>query len=396
MFGRFRALHRTVWLLGFVSLFTDLSSSIIYGLLPGYLVAHFGATVAMVALIDAVAEGTASFAKLFSGVFSDWIRRRKELALLGYGLSGLGKILFPIAAGAGGILLARFVDRLGKGIRGAPRDALVADVTPPELRGAAYGLRQSLDEAGTLLGPLVAMGLMWLFVNDVQAVFWIACIPAILSLAILSLGVREDASAVQSAEGFPLHPDALRRLGIRFWLFIAVLLLLLLPRFTDAFYLLRGQELGLPLAVAPALLAAMSLMTTLLTAPVGHLSDRIGRWPLLIAGFALLAVSHAVLASAGSIALVFVGASLFGLHLALTQGLLAALVADLAPADLRGTAFGLFHLVSGIAMVGTLAAGFLWDVWSSSAMFWIAAGVTVAGIAALLPFANWQRHAKLD
>jgi MFS family permease len=395
MFGRFRALHRTVWLLGIVSLFTDLSSSIIYGLLPGYLVAHFGATVAMVALIDAVAEGTASFAKLFSGVLSDWIRRRKELALLGYGLSGLGKILFPIAAGAGGILLARFVDRLGKGIRGAPRDALVADVTPPELRGAAYGLRQSLDEAGTLLGPLVAIALMWLFIDDVQAVFWIACIPAVLSLAVLGFGVREDAAAVQSADGFPLQRAALRRLGRRFWLFIAVLLLLLLPRFTDAFYLLRGQQLGLPLAVAPALLAAMSLMTTLLTAPVGLLSDRIGRWPLLIGGFAMLAASHAVLAAAGSIALVFAGAALFGLHLALTQGLLAALVADLAPADLRGTAFGVFHLVSGIAMVGTLAAGFLWDVWSSSAMFWIAAAVTVAGILALLPFANGQRHAKL-
>ena len=192
-----------------------------------------------------------------------------------------------------------------------------------------------------------------------------------------------------------MHPDALRRLGIRFWLFIAVLLLLLLPRFTDAFYLLRGQELGLPLAMAPALLAAMSLMTTLLTAPVGHFSDRVGRWPLLIAGFALLAASHAVLASAGSIALVFAGAVLFGLHLALTQGLLAALVADLAPADLRGTAFGIFHLVLGIAMVGTLAAGFLWDAWSSSAMFWIAAIVTVAGLVALLPFANGQRRAKL-
>ncbi len=395
MFARFRALHRTVWLLGIVSLFTDLSSSIIYGLLPGYLVAHFGATVAMVALIDAVAEGTASIAKLFSGVLSDWIRRRKELALLGYGLSGLGKILFPIAAGAGGILLARFVDRLGKGIRGAPRDALVADVTPPELRGAAYGLRQSLDEAGTLLGPLVAIGLMWLFVNDVRAVFWIACVPAILSLAILGLGVREEPSAVQRAEGFPLHPATLRRLGIRFWLFIAVLLLLLLPRFTDAFYLLRGQELGLPLEMAPALLAAMSLMTTLLTAPVGLLSDHLGRGRLLIAGFVLLAASHAVLASAGSIAPVFAGAALFGLHLALTQGLLAALVADLAPAGLRGTAFGVFHLVSGIAMAGTLAAGFLWDLWSSSAMFWVAAAVTVVGILALLPFAAGRRHAKL-
>jgi MFS family permease len=395
MFSRFRVLHRTVWLLGIVSLFTDLSSSIVYGLLPGYLVAHFGATVTMVALIDAVAEGTASFAKLFSGVLSDWIRRRKELALLGYGLSGLGKILFPIAAGAGGILLARFIDRLGKGIRGAPRDALVADVTPPELRGTAYGLRQSLDEAGTLLGPLAAIGLMWLFVDDVQAVFWVACIPAVLSLAILGLGVREDAGAVQSADGFPLHPAALRRLGSTFWLFIAVLLLLLLPRFTDAFYLLRGQELGLPLAMAPALLAAMSLMTTLLTAPIGHLSDSYGRWPLLIAGFALLAASHAVLATAGAIWMVFAGAALFGLHLALTQGLLAALVADLAPADLRGTAFGVFHLVSGVAMIGTLAAGWLWDVWSSSAMFWTAAAVTVAGLGALLPFANGQRHAKL-
>lgn len=384
----FRSVPRTVWLLGLVSLFTDLSSSIVYGLLPGFLVTQLGATYAMVGLIDFIAEGTASFGKLFSGVLSDWLNRRKELALFGYGLSGLAKFLFPVAGSAGAVLVARFVDRLGKGIRGAPRDALVADVTPAEVRGTAYGLRQALDEAGTLLGPLIAIGLMWLLLDNIQAVFWVACIPAVVSLAILAFGVREERRArPPEADGFPLRPAAMRGLGRRFWLFIAVLSILLLARFTDAFYLLRGQELGLRQAYVPALLATTALMTTFVTAPVGHLSDRIGRWPLLFAGFLLLAVSHGVLAAAGSVAIVFLGAALFGLHLALTQGLLATLVADMAPADQRGTAFGIFHFVSGVAMLGTWAAGGVWDAWGPAAMFWTAAVVTAIGLVALLPFA---------
>lgn len=389
MASGFRAIPRTVWLLGLVSLFTDLSSSIVYGLLPGFLVTQLGATVAMVALIDAVAEATASFGKLFSGVLSDWLNRRKELALFGYGLSGLAKFLFPVANSAAMVLAARFVDRLGKGIRGAPRDALVADVTPAALLGAAYGLRQAMDEAGTLLGPLIAMGLMWLLLDNIQAVFWIACLPAVISLAILGFGVREERrTRPPEADRFPLRPAALRGLGGRFWLFIAALSILLLPRFTDAFYLLRGQELGLRQAFVPALLATTALMTTLVTAPVGRVSDRIGRWPLLFGGFLLLAVSHAVLAAAGSIAVVFLGALLFGLHLALTQGLLATLVADMAPAGQRGTAFGIFHFVSGVAMLGTWAAGGVWDAWGASAMFWLAAAVTCLGLLALLPFAR--------
>ncbi len=384
-----RAIPRTVWLLGIVSLFTDLSTSIIAGLLPGFLVAQLGATYALVGLIDMVAEGTASFAKLFSGVLSDWVGRRKELAFLGYALSGLAKFLFPIAGNAGTVLGARFADRLGKGIRGAPRDALVADVTPSEVRGAAYGLRQALDEAGSLLGPLIAMALMWLLLGNVQAVFWVACIPAVLSLVILGFGVREEASPRAPDVGkFPLRMDALRALGIRFWLFIAALLILLLPRFTESFYLLRGQELGLPLGLAPALLAVMALMTTFLTAPAGSLSDRIGRWPLLFAGFAALAASHVVLALAGAIWAAFLGAALVGLHLALTQGVLATLVADMVPRKLRGTAFGIFHLVSGIAMLGTWAGGEIWDAWGASVMFWIAAAVTGLGLVALLPFAR--------
>jgi MFS family permease len=393
----FRAIPRTVWLLGLVSLFTDLSSSIVYGLLPGFLVTQLGATIAMVALIDAIAEATASFGKLFSGMLSDWVGRRKELAFLGYGLSGLAKFLFPVASSAGMVLGARFVDRLGKGVRGAPRDALVADVTPAEVRGTAYGLRQALDEAGTLLGPLIAMGLMWLLLDNIQAVFWIACVPAAVSLAILGFGVREERRPrLPGVVKFPLRMAAMRGLGRRFWLFIAALLILLLPRFTDAFYLLRGQELGLRQAFVPSLLATTALMTTFLTAPVGRLSDSIGRWPLLFAGFLMLAVSHAVLAEAGSIPVVFLGAALFGLHLALTQGLLATLVADMAPADQRGTAFGIFHLVSGIAMLGTLAAGEVWDAWGAPAMFWLAAAVTALGLVALLPFAGRHRHAKLS
>jgi MFS family permease len=383
----FRALPRTVWLLGLVSLFTDLSSSIVYGLLPGFLVTQLGATVAMVGFIDFIAESTASFGKLFSGVLSDWLNRRKELALLGYGLSGLAKFLFPVATSAGGVLLARFVDRLGKGVRGAPRDALVADVTPAEVRGTAYGLRQALDEAGTLLGPLIAMGLMWLLLDNIQAVFWIACLPALVSLAILALGVREERRPrLPGAVKFPLRMEALRGLGRRFWLFIAALLLLLLPRFSDAFYLLRGQELGLAQAFVPALLATTALMTTFLTAPAGRLSDRIGRWPLLFVGFLMLLASHGVLAMAGSIAVVFLGAALFGLHLAMTQGILATLVADMAPADLRGTAFGLFHFVSGVGWLGTMAAGGIWDRWGSPTMFWSAAAITCLGLVALLPF----------
>jgi len=383
--GGFRALPRAVWLLGFTSLFTDLSSSLIYGLLPLFLVRDLGASVLVVALIDGVAEATASFGKIYSGVLSDRLGRRKGLAVLGYALSGAAKLLFPIATSAGGILLARFVDRLGKGVRGAPRDALVADITPPPLLGTAYGLRQALDETGMFLGPLAAAGLMLLFAGDIRLVFWLACLPAIVSIAILVIGVREPERRAESVSGSPLRLTAVRRLGRGYGLFIAALFVMFLPRFTDAFYLLRGQTLGLAPAEVPLLLATMSTMTTFFTAPLGRWSDRIGRRLPVLIGFALLLLSHAVLAAAGTPALVFVGAALFGLHFALTQAVLSALVADLAPADLRGTAFGVFHLMSGLAiLVGSSAAGWLWDAAGAGAMFAAAAGVSLLGLLAFL------------
>jgi MFS family permease len=383
----FRALPRTVWLLGVTSLFTDVSSSLIYGLLPFFLVSELGASVLAVALIDGIAEATASFGKICSGVLSDRIGRRKGLTVLGYGLSAGAKLLFPIAVSAGGVLAARFVDRLGKGVRGAPRDALVADVTPAPLLGAAYGLRQSLDEAGTLLGPLAAVGLMLLFDADVRLVFWLACIPAIVSVAILVFGVAEEPRASRPGAGspWPLRLSDLKRLEAGFWLFAGALFVMFLPRFTDAFYLLRGQDLGLSAAQVPLLLATMSAMTTFLTAPLGRWSDRVGRRRPVLLGFALLLLSHAVLALAWTPAIAFVGAALFGLHFALTQAVLAALVADMAPADLRGTAFGMFHLISGLAiLIGSSAAGWLWDAAGADVMFAAAAAVSLLGLAAFL------------
>lgn len=393
---RYRALPRTIWLLGVTSLFTDLSSSLVYALLPAFLVGHLGASVLLVGLIDGIAEATASFGKIYSGALSDWLGRRKGLAVLGYGLSGFAKLLYPIATGAGGILLARFVDRLGKGIRGAPRDALVADVTPPPLLGAAYGLRQSLDEAGTLIGPLAATALMLLFANDARLVFWIACLPAVASVLILGFGVREEgrSRAMTPRRVMPLRLADMQRLGRGYWLLIVALCIMFLPRFTDAFYLLRGRELGLADAEVPLLLAAMSAMTTFLTAPFSRWSDRVGRRLPIIVGFLLLLASHAVLAAAWTPALVFAGAVLFGLHFALTQAVLAALIADLAPADLRGTAFGVFHLMSGLAiLVGSAAAGWLWDYVGAGAMFAAAAAVSAIGLLAFLFMPTVRRSA---
>lgn len=382
----YRSLPRTVWLLGIVSLFNDLSSSLIYGLLPVFLVVEFGAAVMTVALIDGVAEMTASLGKIFSGALSDWIGKRKGLTVAGYGFSAAAKVLFPLAVSPAGVFAAKFFDRLGKGIRAAPRDAMVADVTPPELRGAAYGLRQSLDEAGTLLGPIGATVLMLLFANDMRLVFWIACVPAVISVAILMAGVREAPHPNAGRRvRFPLRTAELRRLDRAFWLFCGALLILLLPRFSSVFVLLRGQALGLSEAHVPLLLAAMSAMTTFVTAPAGHLSDRIGRRPLMIGGFALLIASHLLLALSDGPALVFAGAVLFGLHFATTEAVLAALVADMAPADLRGTAFGVFHLVSGIAiLIGSVAAGWLWDEAGAPAMFVAAASVSAIGLVLLM------------
>jgi len=388
-----RGLPATVWLLGVTSLFMDVSSEIVHSLLPLFLVSGLGASVLAVGLIDGLAEATASFAKIFSGALSDRLGQRKWLAVAGYALSALTKPLFPLAAGPTEVFWARVLDRVGKGIRGAPRDALIADAVDPGQRGAAYGLRQGLDTVGALAGPLVAVGLMALFAGDFRAVFWVACLPAVAAVLVLAIGVKEPPAA-RPAEPprFALRPAELARLGAGFWALIAVLLLLLVPRFSEAFLLLRAADLGLGAAFVPLVLAAMNLVAAALSLPAGRRSDRVGRRGLVVAGFAVLIAAHAVLWLAAAPAAVFVGAALWGVHLGVTQGVLSALIADLAPAALRGTAFGVFHMVSGVAVLaGSLAAGALWDAVGPSAVFAAAAAVGALGLVAFLALPATRR-----
>ena len=388
---RWREMPGSIWMLGLVSLFTDISSEMIHALLPLYLVTVLGTSTLTVGIIEGIAEATAAISKIFSGALSDYLGKRKWLAAAGYGLSAVTKPVFPLAASIGWLVAARFVDRVGKGVRDAPRDALIADLTPADLRGGAYGLRQSLDTIGAVLGPLLAIVFKAAFANNFTAVFWIAVIPAFVSVVIIVFGVREPArpQGLRKVRA-PLARAELARLGSAYWTIVAVAAIFTLARFSEAFLLLRAQSVGLPLAIVPAVMVVMSIVYTLSAWPAGALSDRLGRYGLLSAGFAFLILADLVLALGGSVTTVMIGVALWGLHMGLTQGLLAALVADSAPAELRGTAFGMFNLVSGVAMlVASVVAGALWDVVGPAGTFLAGAAFTAVALAAL-PLVRWK------
>jgi MFS family permease len=366
-----RTLPKTVWALGLVSMFMDISSEMIHALLPLFLTTSLGASVALVGLIDGVAESTASISKIFSGYLSDRFTRRKPLILLGYGLGALTKPLFALAASPALVLGARFADRIGKGLRGAPRDALIADVTPAEFRGSAYGLRQALDTVGALIGPLLAIGLMALFANNFRAVFWVAIIPALIAVALVLVGVeerREPRSASSTKE--PIALRDLVRLDRAFWGVVIVGIMMTLARFSEAFLILKANAEGLPLAFAPAVLVVMNVIYALGAYPAGVLADRFAPMRLLLIGLAALIAAELLLAFAPGVWGAFAGIAFWGAHMALTQGLFAKLIADSAPADLRGSAFGLFNLATGIAMLAaSVIAGLLWDRFSAGTTF---------------------------
>jgi len=391
---RWREIPGSVWALGLVSLFMDSSSELIHALLPLYLVGVLGASTLDVGIIEGVAEATAAVTKVFSGVLSDWLGERKWLAAVGYGLAALSKPIFPLAPSIAWVAGARFIDRVGKGIRGAPRDALVADLTPADLRGTAYGLRQSLDTVGAVLGPALAILFMALLANNFAHVFWIAVIPAVISVAIIVFFVREPkrpprARALRS----PLSRAELERLDLGYWIVVGVAAIFTLARFSEAFLLLRAKSVGVPVVLVPTVMVVMNVVYALSAWPAGSLSDRIGRYRLLVAGFALLIVADLILAFGGGVAAVMIGVAVWGLHMGLTQGLLSALVADTAPATLRGTAFGVFNLVSGLAMLlASVIAGALWDVIGPSGTF-LAGAVFTAVALAVLPFAHRRRLA---
>jgi MFS family permease len=382
-----------IWALGCVSLLMDVSSEMIHSLLPVFLVSGLGASMLTVGLIEGAAEATALIVKVFSGAWSDWLGRRKPLAVLGYGLGAASKPLFALATTSGMVFTARLIDRIGKGIRGAPRDALVAELVEPSMRGAAYGLRQSLDTVGAFLGPLVAIALMLLWANDFHAVFWVAVIPGLLSVALLAFGVREPPRPPGSPRVNPIRRDNLRQLQAAYWWVVGIGALFTLARFSEAFLVLRAQQGGLGLAWAPAVLIAMNVVYSIGAYPFGRLADRVSHRLLLAIGLAVLVLADLALAAADRGPLLWAGIALWGLHMALTQGLLATMVADTAPPALRGTAFGVFNLASGIALlVASGLAGWLWDRMGAASTFIAGAGISLLALAALA----WRGPARHD
>ncbi|MEO6564730.1 MAG: MFS transporter [Casimicrobiaceae bacterium] len=378
------AIPRGVWVLGFVSLCMDLSSELIHALLPLYLVTVLGTSTFVIGVIEGLAEAIALIVKVFSGAISDWTRKRKPLVLLGYGIGALSKLVFPLATTLPWFVAARFADRFGKGIRGAPRDALIADITPPEIRGRSFGLRQTLDTIGGMGGPLLALGAMALFAGDFRAAFWVAVIPAIVCVALIVVGVEEPARepAAPSAPRWRLADAG--RLPRAFWIIVAIASVLTLARFSEAFLLLRALNVGVPVALAPLVMVVMTLVYSLVAYPAGAALDR-GHAPALLGGgLAALVAADIVLARADGLPAVLAGAALWGLHMGLTQGLLGALVAKVAPADLRGTAFGLFNLATGLALLtASVLAGWLWDAQGPAFAFYAGAVFTLVAAVGL-------------
>jgi len=366
-------------------MFADISSEMIHSLLPVFLVSVLGASTLAVGLIEGIAESTALITKVFSGTLSDYLGRRKLLTTLGYGLAACTKPLFPLAPSVAWVVTARFIDRIGKGIRGAPRDALIGDIAPLHLRGACYGLRQSLDTIGAFAGPLMATVLMALTLNSFRTVFWIAVVPAFVALALM-IFVKEP-ETVRSADKprAPIRGADLRQLGAAYWWLVLIAAVITLARFSEAFLVLRAQNIGLPVALVPLVLVMMNVAYAVSAYPAGHLSDRMDRRLVLAAGFGVLIGSDVALALATGVWQVMVGVMLWGLHMGLTQGLLAALVADTTPSTLRGTAFGVFNLASGIAMlIASFLAGWLWDQYGPQATFYAGAGFTTVALFGLM------------
>jgi len=379
----YRRLPIGIWGLGFVSMFMDISSELVHSLLPIFMATVLGTSMVTIGIIEGFAEGAAAIVKVFSGAISDYFGKRKLLAVAGYTLSAITKPIFPISKTIGWVFGARFVDRIGKGIRGAPRDAMVADIAPLQLRGAAYGLRQSLDSIGAFIGPLMAVVFMIWFTNDIRAVLWLAVVPAFIAVFILIIAVREPDSLDHAAD--PRNRLTLtdtKRLPMRYWLIVVLGAVFTLARFSEAFLILRAQDVGLAIGYVPMIMVVMNIFYSIFAYPAGAAADRFSGRTLLVFGLAILVVADVVLAMAVLPWITFVGAAFWGLHMAFTQGLLSKLVADTAPTDLRGIAFGVFNFVSGLALfLASVIAGSLWTAFGAPATF--IAGASFAIIAAM-------------
>lgn len=382
--GALRSIPSGIWVLGFVSMLMDISSEMVHSLLPLFMVTVLGASALTIGVIEGLAEATALIIKVFSGVLSDYLGKRKGLAVFGYALGALTKPLFALAPTTGMVLTARLLDRVGKGVRGAPRDALVADMAPPQLRGAAFGLRQSLDTVGAFLGPLIAVALMLLWANDFRAVFWVAVVPGLMAVVLLLVGVREPPHPAAQRRTNPITRLNLARLSPAYWWVVIIGAVFTLARFSEAFLVLRAEQSGIPLALVPLVMVVMNLVYASSAYPFGKLADGMSHDKLLAAGLVVLVAADLALAVSTGWPWLLLGVILWGVHMGMTQGLLAAMVADTAPADLRGTAYGFFNLVSGLAMLlASIFAGLLWDQIGAAATFLTGATFAVLALAGM-------------
>ncbi|WP_395009905.1 MFS transporter [Undibacterium sp.] len=382
-------LPKSIWVLGMVSMLMDISSEMIHSLLPLFMVSSLGLSVFMVGLIDGIAESTTLIVKVFSGALSDKLGKRKTLAVIGYGMSAFTKPLFAITQGMGLLITARLMDRIGKGIRGAPRDALITDITPAHMRGAAFGLRQSLDTVGAFVGPLLATGLMLLWANDFRSIFWLAVIPGVAAMALLFFGVQEPNTNISKRPKNPISKANLKRLGSSYWWVVSLGGIFTLARFSEAFLLLRAQQLQIPLALVPLVMVAMNMVYAASAYPFGKLSDRVAPAKLLGFGLLVLILADLCLALSTSWTGLLAGVVLWGIHMGMTQGLLSAMIAGCAPGDLRGTAFGFFNLVSGVALLlASVIAGLLWEGLGASFTFYVGAIFAALTLLGLLFFSH--------
>ena len=393
-----RALPTGIWAMGLGSMFMDISSELIHSLLPIFMATGLGASMVTIGVIEGVAEATAAITKVFSGALSDFLRKRKFLMVLGYALAAFTKPIFPLANSISWVFGARFVDRVGKGIRGAPRDALVADITPPESRGAAYGLRQALDSVGAFLGPLLAVIFMAWFANNIREVMWIAVLPAFIAVALLVVYVRDpEHDTKRRAVRAPLALVDIKRLPLRYWLVVLLGAVFTLARFSEAFLVLRAQDVGLAIGYVPLVMIIMNVFYAVFAYPAGAAADRLSPRTLLLVGLMLLIAADLLLAAAAAPLMTFFGAALWGLHMALTQGLLSKLVADTSPGELRGTAFGVFNLVSGVALLlASVIAGELWSSYGPSATFMAGAAFAAVAALGLLAYRSNPRTARQE
>jgi MFS family permease len=380
-----RQIPKGIWVLGFVSMLMDILSEMIHSLLPLFMVTTLGTSVFAVGIIEGLAESTALIVKVFSGILSDYIGKRKGLAVFGYALGALTKPLFAVATSTGIVLTARVLDRIGKGVRGAPRDALVADITPPHLRGAAFGLRQALDTVGAFLGPLLGVGLMLLWADDFRAVFWVAVIPGMLAVTLLFFGIQEPEHSNAEKRINPIKRKNLKRLSPSYWWVVAIGAIFMLARFSEAFLVLRGLQAGIPIALTPLVMVAMNVIYAASAYPFGKLSDRVSHKGLLSLGLIVLIAADVILAQSNHWSTLLAGLALWGIHMGMTQGLLAAMVADTAPADLRGTAYGFFNLMSGLTLlVASGLAGFVWDRFGAATTFYTGSTFCLLALAGLV------------